>query len=98
MSGVNKPVLTIYNIGTHVGLFPSAMVRVDRGTNWGNPFIMSNASSEERERVCVAFESYAAWRLTIDPHWLTPLRGKHLGCWCAPKRCHAETLMCLANL
>lgn len=69
--------------------------RVDRGTEWGNPFMMRHEG--ERERVCQLFELYAEWRLTVDPHWLEPLRGKHLGCWCAPKRCHAETLLRMAN-
>ena len=69
--------------------------RVDRATDWGNPFIMHG--EHERERVCDLFEQYAQWRLTVDPLWLEPLRGKHLECWCAPKRCHAETLRRLAN-
>ncbi len=73
---------------------PGAMV-VDRGTNWGNPFIMRDES--DRDRVCDLYEQYAKWRLTVEPMWLTPLIGKHLACWCAPKRCHAETLIRLAN-
>jgi Domain of unknown function (DUF4326) len=28
---------------------------------------------------------------------LHELRGKHLVCWCAPERCHAEVLIELAN-
>lgn len=69
--------------------------RVDRGTDWGNPFIMCR--EKDRDRVCDLFELYAVWRLTIDQDWLRPLRGKTLACWCAPKRCHAETLLRLAN-
>jgi len=72
-----------------------SFVLVDRGTDWGNPFIMH--TEEERDAVCDQFELYALWRLTIEPHWLDPLIGHNLGCWCAPKRCHAETLMRLAN-
>jgi len=72
-------------------------VRVDRGSEWGNPFIMTRMTEQERSRVCDLFEVYAIWRLSVQPEWLTPLRGKHLACWCAPKRCHAETLLRLAN-
>lgn len=72
-------------------------VRVDRGSEWGNPFIMARMTEQERACVCDLFEVYAIWRLTVDPEWLAPLRGKHLACWCAPKRCHAETLLRLAN-
>lgn len=76
---------------------PFIYTRVDRGTDWGNPFVMLNTTENERQRVCDLFEQYAIWRLTVDPNWLKPLRGKHLACWCAPKRCHAETLRRLAN-
>ena len=76
---------------------PNAVV-VDRSSGWGNPFHLNNRNSEkERNKVCDQFELYAAWRLTIEPDWLKPLRGKDLACWCAPKRCHAETLIRLAN-
>lgn len=71
------------------------VVCVDRGSVWGNPFIMH--SEFQRDEVCNAFEDYAAWRLSYEPNWLKPLRGKHLACWCSPKRCHAETLRRLAN-
>lgn len=77
------------SVGLHLAL------NVDRGTNWGNPFLMHNES--ERDYVCSMFEHYAAWRLTMEPDWLKPLRGRSLACWCAPKRCHADTLMRLAN-
>lgn len=70
-------------------------VRVDRGTDWGNPFVMHGEA--DRDRVCELFAQYAHWRLTVEPAWLTPLRGRTLACWCAPKRCHAETLWLLAN-
>lgn len=73
----------------------SANVPVDRGTSWGNPFIMFTEA--DRDEVCDKFEQYARWRLTVEPNWLVPLRGKNLGCWCHPKRCHADTLLRLAN-
>ena len=74
---------------------PATGMSVDRGTEWGNPFIMK--SERDRDKVCAQFEAYARWRLTIEPEWLLPLRGQDLACWCAPKRCHAETLLRLAN-
>ena len=70
-------------------------IRVDRSSDWGNPFVMHRES--ERTKVCDLFAAYAKWRLTVDPQWLKPLRGKDLACWCAPKRCHADTLLKLAN-
>lgn len=71
-------------------------VSVDRGTDWGNPFVMH--SEAERHYVCDMFDKYAKWRLTVEPHWLNPLKGRWLACWCTPRRCHAETLWRLANV
>lgn len=70
-------------------------VRVDRSSPWGNPFQIVGEIG--RDEVCDKFELYAQWRLTVEPDWLKPLRGKNLACWCAPKRCHADTLLRLAN-
>lgn len=85
--------MTIYNLRD--GTPPKGVIRVDRGTEWGNPFVMHG--EPDRPHVCDLFELYAGWRLTVDPTWLKSLRGKDLACWCAPKRCHADTLMRLAN-
>jgi hypothetical protein len=71
---------------------------VSRGTPWGNPFIRYGGTETERQKVCEDFEYYAHWRLSYDPHWLDALRGQHLLCVCAPRRCHADTLLRLANL
>jgi hypothetical protein len=70
-------------------------VRVDRASQWGNPFLPTGEG--DRDRICDLYELYAQWRLTVDPHWLDELKGKNLACWCAPKRCHADTLLRLAN-
>src|SRR3990170_6085588 len=76
-------------------LVQGEIVYVGRGTNWGNPFIMKGEWN--RSNVCVMFENYARWRLNEEPDWLLPLRGKNLECHCAPKQCHADTLLKLAN-
>jgi len=70
-------------------------VIVDRGTRWGNPFVLKLDGT--RDEVCNLFAAYAEWRVNYQPDWLEPLRGKDLYCWCAPKRCHAMTLLKLAN-
>lgn len=75
--------------------YPSDAVYIGRGTDWGNPFIMKRES--DRFDVCSKFLKYALWRRTIEPDWLEPLRGKSLVCHCAPKKCHGEILILLAN-
>ena len=89
-----KPIIFSLRVGT---VILSHTVKVDRSSDYGNPFVMNGATDAERDRVCDLFEQYAAWRLSVEPEWLKPLRGKNLACWCAPKRCHGETLLRLAN-
>jgi hypothetical protein len=74
---------------------PADAVYVGRPSRWGNPFKMEREA--DRDRVCDAFEKYAIERVRQEPSWLEPLTDKDLVCWCAPKRCHAETLRRLAN-
>lgn len=74
-------------------------VRIDRATRWGNPFLMN----DESDRTAV-IASYRKWVLTSDSlaaDWIRrhvhQLRGKRLGCWCAPRPCHGDVLLELAE-
>lgn len=72
-------------------------VRVHRKHILGNPFIMKD--ERMRDDVC---DKYERWfnkciiNLTPELDRLLALYRKHgalrLFCWCAPKRCHAETI------
>ena len=84
----------VFNLRVHKNL-SHLVVRVDRATQWGNPFLLDD--EHDRDSVCDLFRKYAEWRLTIEPNWLEPLRSKDLACWCKPLRCHGETLVRLAN-
>jgi len=69
------------------GLF----VRVDRATPWGNPFVLGRDG--DRETVIAAYRDH---HLPSRPDLLArlvELRGKALGCWCAPEGCHADVLI-----
>lgn len=76
-------------------LYPPDAVYVGRPSPWGNPFVMM--TENDRNQVCDKFEAYARERLRREPDWLEPLKGKDLVCYCSPKRCHADTLLILAN-
>lgn len=76
-------------------------VRVDRVSILGNPFYMKNEF--ERNRVCEQYEAYFHekmqrtdtdfYREVMRLHEILQQYGKlELYCWCAPKRCHAETI------
>ena len=74
---------------------PADAVYVGRPSPWGNPFRAGRDGT--REEVINLFEAYARKMLTKKPDWLEPLKGKDLVCWCAPKACHADVLLRLAN-
>lgn len=80
---------------THIKDKVPGAIRVDRGTPWGNPFVIGRDG--DRDEVCNKFEEYATKKHKEDPGWLAPLVDRDLACWCYPKRCHAETLIKLAN-
>jgi hypothetical protein len=92
----------IYNRRKGSDLAPLDAIYCGRGTPYGNIFVMTHETGGEesigsRTWACTQFEKYAAERVTREPSWLAPLRGKSLVCWCSPKRCHCETLIRLAN-
>jgi hypothetical protein len=69
-------------------------VYIGRPSKWGNPFTLHKGG----DRTAVIAQ-YEAWLLK-QPHLLAALhelRGKVLGCWCAPKSCHGDVLLRLAN-
>ena len=69
-------------------------VRIDRRTKWGNPFKIGVDGTREE-----VIAKYEAW-IKTQPALLAALpelRGKVLGCWCAPKPCHGDVLARLAG-
>lgn len=81
--------------------------KVDRTTQWGNPFVMGYRHTREE---CVrAFHELAVGR-KVHMGWGDPetqrrylrqidneieeLRGKNLACWCPPEEpCHVDVLL-----
>jgi hypothetical protein len=68
--------------------------RIDRGTDWGNPFIMDVDGT--RDQVCDWYEIHFLPYKKIRTKIFT-LKGKILGCHCYPNRCHGETLKNIAD-
>ena len=69
-------------------------IDISRTSKWGNPFLIG--IDGDREEVITKYARYIRQRpdLLAD---LPSLRGKRLGCWCAPKPCHGDVLANLAN-
>lgn len=69
-------------------------VYVGRPSKWGNPFVLKR----ELDRAAV-IEQYRAW-IVQQPDLMAvlgELRGKVLGCWCAPRACHGDVLVALVD-
>lgn len=83
-------------------------VYIGRGSAFGNPFVGLDVSSLF-ENVILSedpIRDYRRWLLGEIPAkgWVRPswkmvraLRGKRLGCYCAPKPCHGDVLVELAD-
>lgn len=77
-------------------------VYVGRPSKWGNPFSHTGGLAIYRTKTRLeSIRKYRAWILTGEGKHLLKdlheLKGKVLGCWCAPMPCHAEVLVQLAN-
>lgn len=77
-------------------------VYIGRPSIWGNPFTHKEGTKaswvvSSREE---AVEEYRIYIYSQPALWLKArkeLRGKTLGCWCAPKACHGDILLRIAN-
>ena len=69
-------------------------IRIDRQSPLGNPYELP--SDGDRDAVCDSFEIYFDRKYSLHGQ-LSTLRGKVLGCWCYPERCHGQHLASLAE-
>jgi hypothetical protein len=69
-------------------------VYIGRPSKWGNPFVVGRDGARGE---CI--ELYEQWLPENDEliAALSELRGLVLGCWCAPRPCHGDVLVRLAN-
>lgn len=75
---------------------------IGRGSPLGNPFVIHDASDEDRDRVCDTYDIWLRQRyylrdeaIVTEIHRLVELAKKGdltLGCFCAPKRCHGDSV------
>ena len=90
----------IHNLRTLSGdlgapaLLKRGIVRVDRKTPWGNPYPIGKRFGSRADVI----EHYRQdlWRRIRSGEMpleeLAALANRELGCWCAPRTCHAEVL------
>lgn len=70
-------------------------VLIDRTTRYGNPYPISK--NRTREQAIEQFREYLYRNPKLVEQVKRELRGKVLGCWCAPKACHGDILLAVAN-
>jgi hypothetical protein len=75
-------------------------VYVGRPSVWGNPYGTDRKPPFRVDIREEAIEAYEKW-LLAQPELVErakrELKGKVLGCWCAPEPCHGEILARIAN-
>ena len=74
------------------------VVRIDRATTWGNPYVIgkdgSRAEVIDKYRARL-WRDIRAGRIGLEE--LAALDGKRLACWCAPEPCHGDVLAAAAR-
>jgi hypothetical protein len=66
-------------------------VSIMRPGPFGNPFLVGRDG--DRDKVCDLYEKWLPKQKRLIARMKAELRYKRLGCCCAPKRCHGETIV-----
>ena len=77
-------------------------VYIGRPSMWGNPFSHKEGTLAQykvgsREEAIQAYEKWFRDSPELVAHAKRVLKGKVLGCWCAPQACHGDVLAKIAN-
>lgn len=104
--------MKVLNFSTSSWIYDNSVIRIDRLSEWGNPFIIDIDGG--RDEVCDKHKEWLeAWSKSkhkiiikigireFSNKWviehIEKLKGKDLICWCSPLRCHGDFLLLLAN-
>jgi Domain of unknown function (DUF4326) len=74
-----------------------SFVYIGRPSTFGNPFrLLDPHDDQERAAVLDRYRQWFLTRIATDPEFraqVETLRGRDLGCWCAPRPCHGEVIL-----
>lgn len=77
---------------------PEGAIYVGRPSPWGNPFkLPEKCDAAKRDAVIAQYEEWLLSQPVLVLQVKQALAGKHLVCWCVPRRCHADVLLRIAN-
>ena len=70
-------------------------VYIGRPSKWGNPFVIGRDGNRDEVVRKYLYYILEDQNLLNDLH---ELKGKNLGCYCAPQLCHGDVLIVLCEL
>ncbi len=74
-----------------------SFVSIGRPGRFGNPFPLADPTDDlQRDRGIGQDAADFQARIAREPGFrraVEGLRGRDLGCWCAPRRCHGEVIL-----
>jgi hypothetical protein len=70
---------------------------------FANPYKIDKNCAEDigRDDAIIKYKNWITQKIQSDPKIkseLLALKGKTLGCWCKPKKCHGDVILELINL
>lgn len=80
-------------LNKHKHGMPPGAIYIGRGSRWGNPFVIGKDG--DRDEVCDKYREYLKTQIgegKVTLFDLAQLAHKDLVCFCAPLRCHGDTL------
>ena len=90
------PTLNLNDRSVYIAVQKGEAVRIDRKTDWGNPFPLRDRNDpDERREVVEEYRGYLADAIDsgkVDLDRLARLDGRQLACHCAPQPCHGDVL------
>lgn len=75
--------------------FVGDVVYIGRPSKWGNPFVVGVHGS--RSEVIAKYIALKENDAEFIAEAKRELKGKNLGCYCAPQACHGDWLLKIAN-
>lgn len=96
--GIEMPT-TLINLHGQQGLTDAAYsgtyVYIGRPSKWGNPFVIDRDGT--REEVIAKYEGWVRSQPALMAAIPSEIKDHVCGCWCAPKPCHGDVLVKLAD-
>ena len=99
LNKISKGETVVINMNTHFHVLKYAKDKgiykqIDRYSEFGNPFFLD--SDGDRKQVCDGYIEYFKHKRSLH-NKVKELKGKVLGCHCAPLQCHGDYLKTLAD-